>query len=55
LDTREKIGNAGIGQTGCSTTAPNNQGCTTYSLFNPFVNQVYQKPRTIGVQANYRF
>jgi outer membrane receptor protein involved in Fe transport len=55
LDSREKIGNAGIGQTGCSTTAPNNQGCTTYSLFNPFVNQVYQKPRTIGVQANYRF
>jgi hypothetical protein len=54
LDSRQKVGNAGIGQTGCSTAA-GNQACTTYSLFNPFVNQAYQKPRTIGVQANYRF
>ena len=37
------------------TTAANNQGCATYSLFNPFVSQAYQRPRTVGVQANYRF
>ena len=54
LNSRDKIGNSGIGRGGCNA-ATGGTGCTVYSLFNPFVNQAYQKPRTIGVQANYRF
>jgi iron complex outermembrane receptor protein len=54
LDSREKIGSAGNGQSGCNT-ATGGPGCTVYSSFNPFVAQAYQKPRTVGVQANYRF
>jgi outer membrane receptor protein involved in Fe transport len=55
LGSRQKVGNAGNGETGCSTTAPGNQGCSVYALYNPFVAQAYQRPRTVGVQANYRF
>lgn len=54
LDSRDKVGNAGIGRGGCNAAA-GGVGCTVYSLFNPFVSQAYQKPRSVGVQANYRF
>jgi len=54
LDSRDKLGNAGNGQTGCNA-ATGGVGCTAYSLFQPFVAQSYQRPRTVGVQANYRF
>ncbi len=54
LDSREKVGNAGNGETGCNA-ATGGPGCTVYSSFNPFVAQAYQKPRVVGVQANYRF
>lgn len=29
--------------------------CNTFSTFNPFVNQTYQRPRQYGVQVNYKF
>jgi outer membrane receptor protein involved in Fe transport len=52
LDGNDKIGNAGIGKTQCNAL---DRSCTAYNNFNPFVNQLYQRPREIGVQANYRF
>ncbi len=54
LNSRQKIGNAGIGQSGCNI-ATGGVGCTVYSFFQPFVAQQYQAPRSIGIQANYRF
>ncbi|MFO1504572.1 MAG: TonB-dependent receptor [Steroidobacteraceae bacterium] len=54
LNSRDKVGNAGNGRGGCNA-ATGGVGCTVYSLFNPFVSQQYQKPRTIGLQANYKF
>ena len=50
LDGKDTIENAGNGKTTC-----NNVACSSYVGFNPFVNQAYQRPREIGVQANYRF
>jgi hypothetical protein len=29
--------------------------CSSFSLFNPFVNQTYQPPRRVGLQINYRY
>jgi iron complex outermembrane receptor protein len=29
--------------------------CNTFSTFNPFVSQAYQRPRIYGVQVNYKF
>lgn len=29
--------------------------CSTYGAYTPFVEQVYETPRNIGLQANYRF
>jgi hypothetical protein len=54
LNSRDKIGNAGNGKGACNaaTGGPN---CTVYTTFSPFVNQTYQKPRTLGAQATYRF
>ena len=54
LNSRDMVGNAGIGRGGCNA-ATGGEGCTVYSLFNPFVAQAYQKPRSIGLQANYSF
>jgi iron complex outermembrane receptor protein len=55
LDSRQRVGNAGNGIGGCSATAGVVSACSTYSLFNPLVQQTYQRPREVGVQANYRF
>lgn len=55
LDEHEKIGNAGNGIGGCSATAGNVAQCSVYVLFNPLVEQQYQRPREVGIQANYRF
>ncbi len=52
LDGKDKIGNAGIGISGCRAL---NRTCSTFTQFTPFVNQNYQRPREIGVQVNYRF
>jgi outer membrane receptor protein involved in Fe transport len=52
LNGRDKIGNAGNGKTQCVATS---RDCSIYNNFNPFVNQVVQRPREFGVQANYRF
>ncbi len=54
LNSRDKVGNSGIGRGGCNA-ATGGVDCTVYSLFNPFVGQSYQKPRSVGLQANYRF
>lgn len=54
LNSRDKVGNSGNGRGGCNA-ATGGEGCTAYSLFNPFVSQAYQKPRVLGLQANYRF
>lgn len=54
LNSREMVGNSGNGRGGCNA-ATGGTGCTVYSLFNPFVQQAYQKPRVVGLQANYRF
>jgi outer membrane receptor protein involved in Fe transport len=54
LNSRDKLGNAGNGRGGCNA-ATGGTGCTAYSLYNPFVGQAYQKPRSFGLQANYRF
>jgi outer membrane receptor protein involved in Fe transport len=61
LDSRQKVGNAGNGIGACS--APNlatgsqggGPGCATHATWTPFVQQVYQRPRVVGIQANYRF
>jgi iron complex outermembrane receptor protein len=57
LDSFQKLGNAGNGITGCAQPAAvgGSPACTSYSTYNPFVTQNYQRPREIGVQANYRF
>jgi iron complex outermembrane receptor protein len=61
LDRLEKLGNAGNGITQCLAS---NQACTAtsgaggsaaFNSYNPFVNQIYTRPREVGVQANYRF
>jgi iron complex outermembrane receptor protein len=55
-DARAQFGNAGNGKALCSTAAATTSpACTTYTQDNPFVSATYQKPRVIGVQANYRF
>ncbi len=52
LNGHDRIGNAGVGKTQCVATS---RDCSIYNNFNPFVNQAVQRPREIGVQANYRF
>ena len=52
-NSRDRIGNAGNGIGACS--AAGGAGCTAYGTFQPFVAQQFQRPRSIGVQANYRF
>jgi outer membrane receptor protein involved in Fe transport len=52
-NSRDKIGNAGNGIGAC--TAAGGASCTAYGTFQPFVAQQFQRPRSIGVQANYRF
>ncbi|MGZ6013085.1 MAG: TonB-dependent receptor domain-containing protein [Caulobacteraceae bacterium] len=57
LNARAELSNGngvgGIGQTGCSVSGGTT--CTVYSLFNPFVASIYQRPRSVGIQANFRF
>lgn len=65
LDSRQAVGNAGNGIGACRGPTPavgggysslgGGPGCTTYTTWSPFVGQVYQRPRVVGVQANYRF
>jgi outer membrane receptor protein involved in Fe transport len=61
LDSRAKLAaptnvGAGVGITGCPLpSAGGTAACAGFSNFNPFVNQPYQRPREVGVQANYRF
>jgi outer membrane receptor protein involved in Fe transport len=65
LDSRQKVGNAGNGIGACRAPTPQvgggysslggGAGCTVYSTWTPFVQQTYQRPRVIGIQANYRF
>ena len=38
-----------------STATSGAGGVAGFNSFNPFVNQIYTRPREIGVQANYRF
>jgi iron complex outermembrane receptor protein len=61
LDRLEKLGNAGNGISQCVAT---NLACTAtsgpggsagFNNYSPFVNQLYTRPREVGVQANYRF
>jgi outer membrane receptor protein involved in Fe transport len=57
-DSRYKIGNAGNGIGACFSSAsatPGGPGCTAYATWTPFVGQTYQRPRVVGIQANYRF
>ncbi len=51
-DGQEKVGNAGIGITQCNAK---DRSCAIFGNFNPFVSQLYQRPREVGVQMNYRF
>ena len=53
----ERLGNAGNGVSGCaaSPSAFASPACTSFSVYSPFVTQAFQRPREIGVQANYRF
>jgi hypothetical protein len=53
-DARAQIGNAGNGKTVCNS-ATGGPNCTVYSTDNPFVSIAVQRPRQIGLQANYRF
>jgi outer membrane receptor protein involved in Fe transport len=60
LDRLEKLGNAGNGITQCiatnlACTNNSNGGAPGYGNLNPFVSQLYTRPREIGLQANYRF
>jgi hypothetical protein len=59
------VGNAGNGIGACAapirsaaggfSALGGGPGCTTYAAWTPFVQQTYQRPRVVGVQANYRF
>ncbi|MGZ3346918.1 MAG: TonB-dependent receptor [Caulobacteraceae bacterium] len=53
----ERLGNAGNGMSGCaaSPSAFASPACSSFSVYTPFVTQAYQRPREIGIQANYRF
>jgi outer membrane receptor protein involved in Fe transport len=54
LNGNDKVGNSGNGKSACNA-ATGGVGCTVYGTYSPFVTQSYQKPRTIGLQANYKF
>jgi outer membrane receptor protein involved in Fe transport len=53
----ERLGNTGNGMSGCaaSPSAFASPACTSFSVYTPFVTQPYQRPREVGIQANYRF
>jgi len=53
----EALGNTGNGRNGCAASPSPfaSPACTSFSVYSPFVTQPYQRPREIGVQANYRF
>jgi iron complex outermembrane recepter protein len=42
----------GDGRGTCSAASAD---CSTFSSYNPFVNQAFQEPRRYGVQVNYKF
>jgi outer membrane receptor protein involved in Fe transport len=52
LDARAPLGSGMQNGRSCSSTSVD---CSTFTLFNPFVNQTYQPPRRIGLQVNYRY
>jgi iron complex outermembrane receptor protein len=54
FDARGKIGVGGNGQSSCNAIT-GGPACTVYAQFTPFVENTYQMPRLVGVQANYRF
>lgn len=49
-----QYGNAGNGHTVCNS-ATGGPTCAVYATDNPFVSIAIQRPRQIGMQANYRF
>ncbi len=54
LGSRQLTANLfGNGQASCTTAG--SPACTAYGTFNPFVQEQYQRPRVIGMQASYRF
>jgi hypothetical protein len=60
LDRNEKLGNQGNGVTQCIATnfacsPTSNNGIAGFNSFNPFVTQIFTRPREVGIQANYRF
>jgi len=54
LNDRGLTNAPGNGQSACNA-ATGGPTCSVYSNFNPFVSYSYQRPRVVGVQANYRF
>ena len=52
LDSRDTLIRGG-GRSGC--TPNTDAACTTFSTFNPFTSITTFRPRTIGVQLNYRY
>ena len=52
-DAHDPIGNAGNGITQC--TAAGGESCTAFTGYTPIVTQPVQRPRTIGLQAQYKF
>ncbi len=53
-NSRDAVGNSGNGVGACNATT-GGPGCTVYGTYQPFVGQGFQRPRTVGVQGNYRF
>lgn len=52
-NSHDPVGNAGNGITQC--TAAGGEGCTVFTGYTPIVAQPVQRPRTLGVQASYKF
>jgi iron complex outermembrane receptor protein len=63
LDSRTAVVGAGGAPAGngigaCnapSAAVPGGASCSAYVTWTPFVQQAYQRPRVVGVQANYKF
>lgn len=55
LDEDKLIAGFGDGRGQCSSVVDNGSDCSVYTSYNPFVNQTFQTPRRIGLQATYKF
>jgi iron complex outermembrane receptor protein len=52
FDSRDALAKAG-GRSGCTpNTDPN---CATFTTYTPFINVTTFRPRTVGVQVNYKY